>query len=39
MVVDRGGYLPLLDDRVRPDVPYENYADYRARLEKRVAGG
>jgi uroporphyrinogen decarboxylase len=32
-----GGYLPLLDDRVRPEVPYGNYVYYRERLERSVA--
>ena len=37
-LLEGGGYLPLLDDRVRPDVPYENYAYYRTQLEKLVLG-
>jgi uroporphyrinogen decarboxylase len=31
-----GGYLPMLDDRVRVTVPYESYCCYRARLEQLV---
>ena len=37
-LLESGGYLPLLDDRVRPDVPYEAYRYYRTQLEKRVLG-
>jgi hypothetical protein len=29
----QGGYIPLLDGRVRVDVPYENYVYYRKALE------
>jgi uroporphyrinogen decarboxylase len=32
-----GGYLPMLDDRVRETVPYDNYCYYRTRLEQLVA--
>jgi hypothetical protein len=28
-----GGYIPLLDGRVREDVRYAEYCDYRQRLE------
>ena len=30
----QGGYIPLLDGRVRVDVPYANYVYYRKRLEE-----
>lgn len=30
----QGGYIPLLDGRVRVDVPFENYVYYRQRLEE-----
>jgi hypothetical protein len=30
----QGGYIPLADGRVRPDVPLENYRYYRELLEK-----
>ena len=30
----RGGYIPLLDGRVRVDVPYVNYVHYRKLLEE-----
>jgi hypothetical protein len=30
----QGGYIPLLDGRVRVDVPYENYVYYRRMLEQ-----
>ena len=33
-LLSQGGYIPLLDGRVRVDVPYENYVYYRRRLEK-----
>jgi hypothetical protein len=36
-LLGQGGYLPMLDDRVRVNVPYENYRYYRAQLEKLVA--
>jgi len=31
-LVAEGGYIPLADGRVRPDVPYENYLYYRELL-------
>ena len=37
VLLEDGGYLPLLDDRVRPEVPYGNYIHYRERLERTVA--
>ena len=30
----QGGYIPLADGRVRPDVPFSNYAYYRQTLEQ-----
>jgi hypothetical protein len=33
-LVAEGGYIPLADGRVRPDVPYENYAYYRELLKE-----
>lgn len=33
-LVADGGYVPLADGRVRPDVPYENYVYYRQLLEQ-----
>jgi len=33
-LLSQGGYIPLLDGRVRADVPYENYVDYRRLLEE-----
>jgi uroporphyrinogen decarboxylase len=38
-LLEQGGYLPLLDDRVRVNVPYEQYRYYRTRLQQLVAGG
>ena len=35
-LLEEGGYLPLLDDRVRIDMPYGNYGYYRSELEKLV---
>jgi hypothetical protein len=34
----QGGYIPLLDGRVRKGVPYENYAHYRQLLSDRAEG-
>ncbi|MFH1123801.1 MAG: uroporphyrinogen decarboxylase family protein [Pseudomonadota bacterium] len=34
-----GGYIPLVDGRVREDIPFENYAYYRGLLEKVIQGG
>ena len=34
----QGGYAPLLDGRVRQDVPWENYCDYRELLQRLCAG-
>jgi uroporphyrinogen decarboxylase len=33
----QGGYIPLLDGRVREDVPYELYCYYRSILEEMTA--
>jgi len=33
-VISQGGYIPLADGRVRPDVPFENYAYYRELLRE-----
>jgi len=38
-LLESGGYLPMLDDRVRKEVPYENYRYYRERLTELVTGG
>jgi uroporphyrinogen decarboxylase-like protein len=35
-LLEAGGYLPIVDDRVRSYVPYENYRYYRTQLEKLV---
>ena len=35
---EEGGYLPMLDDRVRPDVPYANFCYYREQLENMIMG-
>jgi Uroporphyrinogen decarboxylase (URO-D) len=32
----QGGYAPLADGRVRPDVPWENYSYYRSLLQSMV---
>jgi uroporphyrinogen decarboxylase len=31
-----GGYIPMLDGRVRVDVPFENYVYYKRLLERRI---
>jgi len=31
-----GGYIPMLDGRVRADVPFENYVFYKRLLEKLI---
>jgi hypothetical protein len=36
-LLEAGGYLPMVDDRVRSYVLYENYCYYRTRLEKLVS--
>jgi len=33
-LLEQGGYVPLADGRVRPDIPLENYIFYRQLLEK-----
>jgi hypothetical protein len=33
-LLEQGGYVPLADGRVRPDIPLENYIYYRRLLEK-----
>ncbi len=32
----QGGFIPLLDGRVRPDMPFKNYVYYREHLERLV---
>ena len=36
-LLESGGYLPLVDGRIREDIPFHNYTFYRAYLE-RLAG-
>jgi hypothetical protein len=36
-LLEQGGYAPLLDGRVREDVPWENYCYYRELLERVVS--
>jgi uroporphyrinogen decarboxylase len=38
-LIQKGGYIPLADGRVRADVPYENYVYYRELLKKITHGG
>lgn len=38
-LLEQGGYAPLADSRVRKDVPWEVYRDYRRLLEQAVCGG
>ncbi|MDP6112595.1 MAG: uroporphyrinogen decarboxylase family protein [Planctomycetota bacterium] len=38
-LLESGGYLPMLDDRVRRDVPFKNYCCYRERLMELVEKG
>jgi hypothetical protein len=33
-LVAKGGFIPLADGRVRPDVPHENYVYYRELLRE-----
>ncbi len=37
-LLEQGGYIPHLDDTVRPYIPYENFAFYRASLNALLAG-
>lgn len=39
LLLEAGGYAPLLDGRVREDVPWENYRYYRELLERYCSGG
>jgi hypothetical protein len=39
LLLEQGGYAPLLDGRVREDVPWENYCLYRELLERLCTGG
>jgi len=39
LLLEQGGYAPLLDGRVREDVPWENYCYYRELLERLCSGG
>jgi uroporphyrinogen decarboxylase len=38
MLVEQGGYVPLLDGRIRRVVPFDNYVFYRNMLEEIVIG-
>jgi uroporphyrinogen decarboxylase len=38
LLLANGGYIPMVDGRVREDIPFENYAYYRRSLEKVVQG-
>ena len=38
LLLEQGGYAPLLDGRVREDVKWENYCYYRGLLERLCAG-
>jgi len=33
-LLEAGGYLPLVDGRIREDIPFENYVYYRGYLEE-----
>lgn len=33
-LLEQGGYIPIADGRVRPNIPFENYVYYRQLLEK-----
>ena len=37
-LLEAGGYVPLADGRIRPDVPYENYVYYRELLAEVCRG-
>ena len=37
-LLEQGGYIPLLDGRVREDISFEDYSYYRQLLEKIVQG-
>jgi hypothetical protein len=37
-LLEQGGYIPLLDGRVRADISFEDYSYYRQLLEKIVQG-
>jgi uroporphyrinogen decarboxylase len=39
LLLEQGGYAPLLDGRVREDVPWENYCYYRDLLQRLCTGG
>ena len=35
-LLEQGGYVPYLDDRIRPYVPFENFKYYRRRLNELI---
>ena len=37
-LVEEGGFIPLADGRIRPDVPYDNYVYYRKLLREIIGG-
>jgi hypothetical protein len=37
-LLEEGSYLPMVDDRVRPNVLYANYCYYRTRLQRLLEG-
>ncbi len=36
-LLEEGGYIPHVDDRIRPQIPFENFLHYRRRLDALVA--
>ena len=38
VLVEQGGYLPLLDGRIREVIPFDNYVYYRNLIEEIVIG-
>ena len=38
-LLDQGGFIPLVDGRIREDIPLNNYLTYRVLLEKTISGG
>ena len=38
LLIEQGGYIPLADGRVRPNVPFENYVYYRELINDIIEG-
>ena len=38
-LLEQGGYIPMVDERIRPHIPFENHAYYRELIQRLIEGG